>query len=141
MSLCLGLAMRLILALIIALLPAACNHAPAPCAVGQPRVETQLYFGLNRPGGPAVTPTEWRQFVVAEIAPRFPEGFTVVEGRGHWLGEKSRKLEAEDSRIVTRLHNGTDADNAAINKIADTYKKIFAQEAVLRTDRPACAGF
>jgi hypothetical protein len=132
---------RILSILLLLALPAACTHAPPPCTVGTPSVETHLYFGLNKPDGGGVTPTEWRQFVVAEIAPRFPEGFTVLEGRGHWLGEKSKKLEAENSRIVIRLHHGSADENAAINKIADTYKKVFSQESVLRIDRPACAAF
>ncbi|MEZ0259486.1 MAG: DUF3574 domain-containing protein [Alphaproteobacteria bacterium] len=133
--------MRIILALIIALLPAACNHAPQACATGAPAIQTQLYFGLNKPTGGRVSAAEWQKFVSAEIAPRFPEGFTVLDGHGYWLGEQSKKLEAENSRVVIRLHHGSTADTAAIAAIIDKYKSAFQQEAVMRAEYPVCAAF
>ena len=40
--------------------------------------------GLSHEGGPPVSDEEWNAFVRAEIAPRFPAGFTILLAEGHW---------------------------------------------------------
>lgn len=132
----------LLLSLLILTL-SACTAAPVPhaCLAGKPAVQTQLYFGRDKPQGGKVSPMEWQGFVRQEIAPRFPEGFSVVDARGFWLGEATRKMIAEDSHLVIRIHDGGAAADAAIADIIAGYKHQFAQEAVLRVDAPVCAGF
>lgn len=113
--------------------------APA-CAIGQPMVETVLYLGMARPGG-SVSRYEFQQFVEAEVAPRWKEGFTILEGQGYWLSEQSGATEQEPSRVLVRLHDGGAEASAGVEAIRDAYIAAFDQEAVLRTDRPACADF
>jgi len=62
----------------------ACATAPGrDCAAGQQAaVMDQLYFGTGRPHGPDVTPQEWTRFVSEEIAPRFPQGFSLIDTQG-----------------------------------------------------------
>lgn len=135
-------ALRALLALIfVAGLGGCAVQQPLSCQAGKPAVQTQLYFGLNKPSGGTVSAKEWQGFVRREIAPRFPEGFTIVDGRGFWLGEASHRLEAENSRIVLRIHDRTASADKAINEIIADYKHDFAQESVLRVDVPVCAGF
>src|SRR5688500_2021376 len=47
-------------------------------------VRTELFFGTSRPDGTAVSEEQWRQFVDAEITPRFPEGLTILTGAGQF---------------------------------------------------------
>lgn len=123
-----------------------CAGVPAPeaaraCRLGDAMVETQLFFGLSKPQGGTVSERDWRAFVTAEIAPRFPEGFSVLDGAGFWRDAASAKTISEKSKVVVRMHaEGADAD-AAIAAIVAAYKTRFQQDAVMRVDRPVCAQF
>ena len=104
-------------------------------------VETQLYFGLSKPNGGSVSERQWQTFVGAEIAPKFPEGFSVIDGAGFWRDGATRKTISEKSKVVVRMHaSGTDAD-AVIGTIVAAYKTQFQQDAVMRVDRPVCTQF
>ena len=136
------------LAITIALLCAACAgvaaHEPAAdagCRVGDALVETQLFFGLSKPKGGAVSARAFDAFVAREVAPRFPEGFTVLDGAGFWRDNTSQRTIAEKSKVVVRLHGGDAAADQAIGAIVEAYKTTFDQESVLRVDRPVCAQF
>ena len=54
-----------------------------------------------------------RSIIIA--LPKFPDGFTVIEGTGQWKGRSG--------------------------VVAGEYKRRFRQEAVLRERSPACARF
>ena len=66
-----------------------CMAAPS-CLPGEEGfTESRLYFGRSIEGQPepdAVTEADWADFVAAEVTPRFPNGFTVLDGAGHWRG-------------------------------------------------------
>jgi hypothetical protein len=49
--------------------------------VGDEFVRTELFFGLSRPGG-RITERQFERFVDAEVTPRFPDGLTLLSGRG-----------------------------------------------------------
>jgi hypothetical protein len=87
-----------------------------------------------------VSDAEWQEFLDAVVTPKFPSGFTVIEGTGQWKG-RSGVVERERSAIVTFLHTGSAADRAAVVEVAGAYKRRFRQEAVLRERSPACARF
>jgi len=131
---------KILPALALIALLAACHPAARVCETGKPLVLTQLFFGLAKKDG-AVTQREWQYFVSTEIAPRFPEGFTIVEGHGFWLSEEAKKTISENSKVVSRLHDGSDRHNQDIQEIIGIYKQAFGQEAVLRIDTKACAAF
>jgi hypothetical protein len=99
-----------------------------------------LFLGMARPGG-SVSRYEFNQFVEAEVAPRWKEGFTIVEANGVWLSEQRHITEHEPSRVLIRFHDGSAAASADIEAIRDAYIKAFTQDAVLRTDRMTCADF
>jgi hypothetical protein len=104
-------------------------------------VETQLFFGMSKPQGGTVSEREWQAFAAAEIAPRFPEGFSVLDGAGYWRDQASGKTISEKSKVVVRMHGGEADADAAIGAIVAAYKIRFQQDAVLRVDRPVCAQF
>lgn len=113
--------------------------APA-CQVGEPMVETMLLLGLARPGG-SVSRFEFNNFIEREVAPRWKEGFTLLEGQGMWLSEQRNITEREPARVLVRFHDGGAAASADIEAIRQAYIKAFEQDAVLRTDRSTCADF
>jgi len=114
--------------------------AMAACQVGAPMVETMLFLGMARPGG-SVSRYEFQQFVEAEVAPRWKEGFTILEGQGLWLSEQRGITEREPSRVLVRFHDGSADASAGVEAIRGAYIKTFEQDAVLRTDRMTCADF
>src|SRR3990167_8560609 len=109
------------------------EHADSVCAVGEPMVETMLFRGLARPGG-SVSGFEFQQFVEAEVAPRWKEGFTILEGQGLWLSEQRGITEREPSRVLVRFHDGSADASAGVEAIRDAYIRTFEQDALLRTD-------
>jgi len=113
---------------------------PSACLAGNPAFETQLYFGLSKAHG-VVSKSEWEAFVSREIAPRFPEGFSIIDARGFWLSEEAKRTISENSKVLVRIHDGGAKANEAITAIIASYKHAFAQEAVLRVDREICAAF
>lgn len=135
-------------ALILAsLMATACASLKGPaataarCSVGSEMIETRLFFGMSKPRGGAVSVKDWDQFVRAEITPRFPEGFSIVDGAGFWRDGATQETISEKSKIITRVHAATDEADLAVAAIIVSYKKRFEQEAVLRVDRPVCAQF
>lgn len=114
--------------------------ATRPCAMGEPMVETLLFFGLSKKDG-EVSPAEWKAFLNRSVVPRFAEGFTVLDAQGFWLNRSLEKTISERSKVILRLHPEGASHDQAIDEIIDAFKTQFAQESVLRVDRTACARF
>ena len=109
--------------------------APAPTR-GTPYVETQLFFGAERPdGGPAVTDRQFMGFVDKEVTPDFPDGLTVQNGRGQWR-DANGKIEKERSYELILLYpvKAAAASDRKIEEVRRAYEKAFGQEAVARVD-------
>jgi len=126
-------------ALLAAALLAACAANPAPqCAPDQQAaIQDTLYFGTGRPHGPDVTPQEWAGFVGAEIAPRFPQGFSLLEAQGQWRNADG-SIAHEQTHVLQLVHPADAPSERAVAEIADRYKTQFGQEAVLRLRSAAC---
>lgn len=128
-----------VLALAVTLAACSTTDEPRVCLAGKAAVETQLFFGLNTAHG-AVSAREWESFVAREIAPRLPEGFTILDARGFWLSTAAKRTISENSKVLIRVHD-MDKDADALGAIIESYKRTFAQESVLRVDSPICAAF
>jgi hypothetical protein len=101
------------------------------CASGGCPSQTvsRLYLGRDSPQGD-VSDLQWEAFVADTVAPRFPNGFTVFDARGHWRGDSGAVVK-EGTRVVELVR--AEADAPAVDAIADAYRRRFAQEAVLVT--------
>jgi hypothetical protein len=107
----------------------------AACARGA-WVRTELYFGSARPAGASpVSEGEWLRFLSEEVAPRFPNGFTVIPASGHW----ERSEESSHVVIIVRPDDG-DAERR-LEELRAVYAKQFAQQSVLRVDQRASVSF
>lgn len=116
-----------------------CQSAPAKAESGQ--VLTRLYFGLSRPGG-TISAEEFDAFVDAEITPRFPKGFTLLEAQGAWRDRTSGETEREESRVLEVLHQGEGhRGEGPFEALIERYKERFEQQSVLRVDLKASARF
>ena len=124
--------------LILVLLPACASNPTAPCAPGQQAaIQDTLYFGTGRVHGGAVTPQEWEGFVRDEIAPRFPQGFSILEAQGQWRNADG-SIAHEQTHVLQLLHPVDPHSEQSVGEIADRYKTRFEQEAVLRVRAAAC---
>jgi hypothetical protein len=110
------------------------------CAAGEPMVETMLFLGMARPGG-QVSEEEFGRFIEAEVTPRWREGYTILQGQGLWYSEPRQITEREPSRVLVRFHDGSAEASSGVEAIRAAYIRAFTQDAVLRTDRMACADF
>jgi Protein of unknown function (DUF3574) len=114
--------------------------APPPPPNTQALVRSELYFGRQKPDGSVVTDGEWRAFVTNEIAPRFPDGFTVLDALGQYR-MKDGQIQTEPTKILLLVHPPETAPRAAIQALRDVYRRLFQQESVLLIESPARAGF
>jgi hypothetical protein len=101
---------------------------------------TELYFGLGKPDNTFTSDDEYQAFIDKEVAPRFKEGFTVLEGRGQYLDPHGR-LWREPTRILILHYPPEPAKSLAIDAIRRAYKTMFQQESVMRVDAPQCVAF
>ncbi len=110
------------------------------CGVGEPMVQTTLYFGLNRPVGPVITAVEWQSFVDQQVTPRFKEGLSVFDAKGQWLGNDG-KLARENSKALMLIHTPGAESEQNIEALRTHYKQQFVQDSVMRVDTPVCVAF
>ncbi|MEP6849836.1 MAG: DUF3574 domain-containing protein [Acidobacteriota bacterium] len=135
------LAVAATLILILGLSPIVLNAGPIlqpehrAAIVADKFYRTELYFGRSIKGGDVVSEEQWRQFLATEVTPRFPDGFTVLEGYGQYR-DKSGKITSEPSTVIVFLYPAASKKNsrAKIDEIRAAYVKKFDQESVLRMD-------
>jgi hypothetical protein len=100
---------------------------------------TELIFGTERGSRGPVSKTEWRRFVDREIATRFPDGFTVLDGHGGW--RDGIRAVRETSRILIVWRRTGSAGDGAFEDLRSIYKKRFGQTSVMRIDGFDCVTF
>ena len=124
------------------LLPAAALRAePQPCPPGFERYgEYRMFFGRSKPGGGTVSDGEWRDFLAAEVTPRFPDGLTVVDAGGQWRDGKGAIGREGAKLLIVLAEPGADATRRT-EEIAEAYKSAFDQQSVLRAVETVCAAF
>ena len=96
---------------------------------------TELYFGMDIPGGGEVSEEDWNKFLADEVTSRFPSGFTVLPGYGQFKDSRG-EIERENSRVLILFYpKKTRSDvSKKIEEIRAAYKKQFQQQSVLRLD-------
>ena len=125
------------------LLLAGCAAAPEPCPAGAgPATIAEAYFGRNVKTRAPVTDAEWARFMADTVTPAFPNGLTVLEGKGQWRNAAGQ-ISREDSKVLLLVLPGQDqaAASARLAPVTAAWKARFAQESVLTVFRQGCAGF
>jgi hypothetical protein len=112
----------------------------AGCASVPSTVSDRLFFGRAIPAGGEVTEAQWSAFVAEVITPRFPEGFTVWRGSGHWKGDDGAAV-SEQTCVLEVVHGSDPAIDAKLDEIARAYRQRFNQDAVMRIRTPAEQSF
>ncbi len=87
-----------------------------------------------------MTDLEFSRFVDVHVTPRFPEGLTLLTGYGQFRLE-SGIIAKEKSQVLILFYPPSAEANTLIEEIRETYKMLFAQESVLRSDRTAGVSF
>jgi hypothetical protein len=106
----------------------------------QAQVRAELIFGRSLKGRGTVGEAAWRRFVDQEIAPRFPDGFTVLDGRGQWRDPQGR-IVRELSKVLIVAMPDTPERRARLAAVAEAYRRIFSQDSVLTLATPSCVSF
>ena len=124
-------------------LPACHTARSSPTAsvvATQQYIRTELFFGLAKPDHTSVTSEEWEAFTQLYITPVFPDGFTTMEATGQWKNKEGAIIR-EGSKIVVALYPASSKRSEQIELIRATYKKLFQQESILRTDTQVTVSF
>ena len=102
-----------------------------------PFIRTELYFGRNKSDGTEVSQKDFDAFLSGFVTERFPDGLTVLKGRGQFLNSKGA-VERERSVVLILLYpvSARNEKHIKIEEIRDEYKKRFMQQSVLRVDDP-----
>ena len=127
---------------VMVVMASACSGIRAlDCPEGTDRwVEYQLFMGRGGPGGEIVDDASWDAFLDQAVTPRFPDGLTVVDGRGQWRGSDGLIKQERSKMLVILAPPGGDA-RQRLDEISQEYKLRFSQEAVLQTATETCAAF
>jgi hypothetical protein len=104
-------------------------------------VETDLYFGLDKPGGGRLSEEEWAGFTAKYVSAVFRDGSTTVTALGSWRDPVSGKLITEPSRLLICIHPNTNQFSKRIDSLRNAYKKLFDQQSVLRVDKKVAVSF
>lgn len=111
--------------------------------VGKPSacVRTEIFIGMSKPGGGHVNRWEWAG-MEGELGRDFPEGFTVVEGRGGWA-EPGKGLIREGSRVVIVCYPQEEAGKmeGAVEKACTEAVRRLGQVEVMRVDSAVQVSF
>ena len=102
-----------------------------------PFIRTELYFGRNKPDGAEVSRKDFDEFLSGFVTERFPDGLTVLKGRGQFL-DSDGEVERERSVVLILLYPvaARNEKSIKIEEIREEYKKRFLQQSVLRVDDP-----
>ncbi len=101
---------------------------------------TELYFGLSKPNG-VVTEDEFQNFINTEVTPRFPNGLTLLSGKGQFRDSTGTLMIKEGTKLLILLYTFNNENSIAVEQIREAYKKTFQQESVMRVDEQSCVSF
>jgi len=133
--------MKKILAFACALSLAGCGQIPNACPSHLKSMqEADLYFGRDIGGAAAVSEEDWQRFVEAEIAPRFPNGFTVEDASGQWRGKDGETVREGSKHLIIVLAGAPD-EEGKLEAVRDAYKRRFRQESVILAEHQICGSF
>jgi hypothetical protein len=99
-------------------------------------VVADLLFGRT-----GVSDANFGRFLAAEVTPRFPDGFTVLDARGQWRNPGGQKITRERSKVLMIAMPPAADNDERLQRIIEAYKARFKQHSVGLIVRPACVSF
>jgi Protein of unknown function (DUF3574) len=107
---------------------------------GERLQRTELFFGRNSPAG-EISEQAFQTFVDAEVTPLFPDGLTVIDGKGQFRASADSPVEKELSKVLVLLYRFDKTASDKVEEIRSRYKARFQQQSVLRVDEAVCVSF
>lgn len=101
----------------------------------------ELFFGRVIPGRGPVSDREWSDFVARAITPEFPDGFTVLDGAGQWLDQRTGSIVREQSKILWVAADPQSDLRKRVGSVIDAYRAQFHQASVGVLTGAACGMF
>lgn len=113
----------------------------SPCPEGFEKfIGHRLFFGCGSGNVEVVGDEAWDALLATEITSRFPDGLTVLDVAGQWR-EDSGNIIRERAKLVIILAPPHAGAGLRAREIAESYKRSFNQQSVLRTSSEVCATF
>jgi hypothetical protein len=75
------------------------------------------------------------------VTPRFPDGLTVLDGRGQWRNPAGGEISREASSVLIILAPSADDLKTRLEAVRQDYKTRFRQQSVGLVTSTACADF
>ncbi len=123
-------------------LSACASPSTLTCPAGSDaRLQAELLFGRNIGDRLGVSEGDFRRFLASEVTPRFPDGLTVIDGRGQYRDAEQGAIVREPSKILVLIIRDEPAERGKLAAIAEAYKQRFRQQSVATILRPVCAAF
>ena len=95
-------------------------------------IREELYFGRGMPNGSIVSDSAFNAFVEREVAPRFPDGFTLTEAMGYYRVRTTGVTIKEPSRVlIVYVPEDKPQKTRELQDLITIYKGLFRQESVL----------
>ena len=111
-----------------------------PCADPlKPMLRAELFFGRSIGHRFGVSDRQWQSYVDRELAPRFPGGFTVVDGKGQW--REGDAILREASKVVILVAPDSAELRTRLAAARQAYIKRFKQKSVGLVTQAVCAAF
>jgi hypothetical protein len=106
-------------------------------------VDTKLYFGLGPADHPeqGIGEAKWRDFLDREVTPRFPDGLSVLDVYGQWLGKGQTVPERLHTKLLIIYYPDSAENRNKVDGIRAAWKKITGDQSVLRVTEPADVSF
>jgi len=95
-------------------------------------LKTEIYLGLRSADGQAVADQAWEAFVAQVVAPRFPEGLTILDARG----QSSASASLDRVKVLVLVHPNSPDAQTRLGEIKTEFKKRFGSTRVFHTDQP-----
>lgn len=103
------------------------------CPTGQSEVRTaQIFLGPAK-----VSDADLRRFVDTEVASRFHDGVTVVDGGGQWKGDANRMIREASKVLLIVLPNRGDP-HRRVEAVRTAWRSKSGQDSVVVLPPPAC---
>ena len=99
-------------------------------------LKTEIYFGLRTDGGRLVSEEDWGKFLVEVVVPRFPEGFTVIDGAGRSANAAKSGNPVNPTKILVLVHSNVGDSQDKLAQLKEEYRKRFGSGGVFHTDMP-----
>jgi hypothetical protein len=116
--------------------------APACAATDNQRPTAELVFArvAGDAPGPGVSEAAFSKFLTAQVAPRFPDGLTVIDAQDINAKPAGEALYGP-AKVVVIVLPGRANDAAQLDAIRVAYTSQFKQKTVLEMSGPDCVSY